>query len=48
MYYVCEYVFSIGCLTGMGYPTGKITLAGAGMGKISYPRAGAGFLAGKV
>lgn len=23
-----------GCLTGMGYPAGKNTLAGAGMGKI--------------
>ena len=35
-------------LTGMGYPTGKITLSGAGVDKISYPRVGVGFWSGKV
>jgi len=37
-----------GWLMGMGYPTGKITLTGAGVGKISYSRAGVGFLSGKI
>jgi hypothetical protein len=35
-------------LLGMGYPTGKKTRAGTGMGKNLNPHAGMGFLAGKV
>jgi hypothetical protein len=32
-------------LTGMGYPTGKNTRAGTGMGKILYPRA---YMGGRI
>jgi hypothetical protein len=35
-------------LSGTGYPTGKKTRAGAGMGKNLYPHAGVGFLSGRV
>ena len=35
-------------LSGTGYPTGKKTHAGAGMGKNLYPHAGMGFLTGRV
>jgi hypothetical protein len=33
-------------LSGMGYPTGKKTRAGTGMGKNSNPHVGMDFLAG--
>jgi hypothetical protein len=35
-------------LPGTGYPTGKKTRAGAGMGKNLYPHAGVSFLSGRV
>jgi hypothetical protein len=35
-------------LLGIGYPTGKKTHAGAGMGKNLYSHAGMGFLSGRV
>ena len=35
-------------LSGMGYPTGKKTRAGTGMGKNLNPHVGMGFLAGRV
>jgi hypothetical protein len=35
-------------LSGMGYPTGKKTHAGTGMGKNLNPHAGMDFLAGRV
>jgi hypothetical protein len=41
------YWFTTGMLSGMGYPTGKKTRAGTGMGKNSNPHAGMGFLAGR-
>jgi hypothetical protein len=34
-------------LSGMGYPTGKKTRTGTGMGKNSNPDVGMGFLAGR-
>jgi hypothetical protein len=37
-----------GTLLGMGYPTGKKTRAGAGMGNNLYPHAGMGFLMGRI
>jgi hypothetical protein len=36
-----------GMLSGMGYPTGKKTCAGTGMGKNSNPHAVMDFLAGR-
>jgi hypothetical protein len=38
----------MGMLSGMGYPMGKKTRAGTGMGKNLNPHAGMGFLAGTV
>jgi hypothetical protein len=35
-------------LSGMGYPTGKKTRTGTGMGKNLNPHAGVGFLVGRV
>jgi hypothetical protein len=35
-------------LLGTGYPTGKQTHTGAGMGKNLYPHAGKGFLSGII
>jgi hypothetical protein len=35
-------------LSGMGYPTGKKTRTGTGMGKNLNPHAGMGFLVGRV
>jgi hypothetical protein len=41
------YLFTMGMLSGMGYPTGKKPRMGTGMGKNSNPHAGMGFLVGR-